>query len=203
MPNTGRPSRDCHECRRRRVKVSCTDKRRWLQTKTLQCDLVRPECQRCTRIGKRCPGYRDETSVLFRNEDMSSFAGPSANRDRRRSKTDEGSEIEHSESTTPQLLLGPNQSMGQFNFQYMNSMVMQHGWHSPPLRTLPEQWSQHAVPLVLCMLSAQRPDGLRYLGKAEFLPEMLSRQVEGAPLILCCKALGMAFLANKLGTSPS
>ncbi|CRK17375.1 hypothetical protein BN1708_012035 [Verticillium longisporum] len=52
MPNTGKPSRDCHLCRRRRVK----------------CDLGRPSCQRCIKYGTECPGYRNEQDVVFRNE---------------------------------------------------------------------------------------------------------------------------------------
>ncbi|KAG6001006.1 hypothetical protein E4U21_004784 [Claviceps maximensis] len=51
MPNTGRPSQDCHLCRRRRVK----------------CDLSRPGCQRCVKYGVDCPGYRDQHELVFRN----------------------------------------------------------------------------------------------------------------------------------------
>ncbi|PHH67523.1 hypothetical protein CDD82_1391 [Ophiocordyceps australis] len=51
MPNTGRPSKDCHLCRKRRVK----------------CDLGRPGCTRCVKYGVECPGYRDLQDLLFRN----------------------------------------------------------------------------------------------------------------------------------------
>ncbi|QUC18142.1 uncharacterized protein UV8b_02383 [Ustilaginoidea virens] len=51
MPNTGRPSRDCHLCRKRRVK----------------CDLKRPGCQRCVKYGVECPGYREQHELVFRN----------------------------------------------------------------------------------------------------------------------------------------
>ncbi|KAF4955865.1 hypothetical protein FGADI_4260 [Fusarium gaditjirri] len=51
MPNTGKPSKDCHLCRSRRVK----------------CDLGRPSCQRCIKYGTECPGYRDEQELVFRN----------------------------------------------------------------------------------------------------------------------------------------
>ncbi|KAM0292874.1 hypothetical protein ACHAQK_003187 [Fusarium lateritium] len=51
MPNTGKPSKDCHLCRSRRVK----------------CDLARPSCQRCIKYGAECPGYRDEQELVFRN----------------------------------------------------------------------------------------------------------------------------------------
>ncbi|KAJ4165585.1 hypothetical protein LMH87_007212 [Akanthomyces muscarius] len=51
MPNTGKPSLDCHLCRQRRVK----------------CDLARPACQRCVKYGAVCPGYRDQHELVFRN----------------------------------------------------------------------------------------------------------------------------------------
>ncbi|PHH61861.1 hypothetical protein CDD81_7789 [Ophiocordyceps australis] len=51
MPNTGKPSQDCHLCRKRRVK----------------CDLGRPGCTRCAKYGVECPGYRDLQDLVFRN----------------------------------------------------------------------------------------------------------------------------------------
>ncbi|GAM41776.1 hypothetical protein TCE0_042r15154 [Talaromyces pinophilus] len=57
MPNVGRPSRDCHTCRKRRLK----------------CDLVRPECTQCLRKGLSCPGYRDEMDMRIRMSSASTF----------------------------------------------------------------------------------------------------------------------------------
>ncbi|TDZ31359.1 hypothetical protein C8035_v005981 [Colletotrichum spinosum] len=57
MPNTGKPSPNCHLCRQRRVK----------------CDLERPRCQRCIKYGVRCPGYRDEQDLRFQNANLDSF----------------------------------------------------------------------------------------------------------------------------------
>ncbi|KAL2829392.1 hypothetical protein BJY01DRAFT_124711 [Aspergillus pseudoustus] len=48
----GRPSQNCFRCRQRRIK----------------CDKARPACSQCKRAGKECSGYRDEKSVVFRNE---------------------------------------------------------------------------------------------------------------------------------------
>jgi hypothetical protein len=33
-----------------------------------QCDLTRPGCSGCAKLGKICPGYREESDLLFRNE---------------------------------------------------------------------------------------------------------------------------------------
>ncbi|XXG96476.1 SAGA complex subunit Sgf73 [Hypoxylon texense] len=32
------------------------------------CDKKRPECSQCIRVGKKCPGYRDQLSLMFRDE---------------------------------------------------------------------------------------------------------------------------------------
>ena len=62
MVNTGRPSRGCHACRKRRIK----------------CDQTLAGCQRCAKIGVVCPGYRPESELRFRNATIASSSGLSA-----------------------------------------------------------------------------------------------------------------------------
>ncbi|KAJ0416576.1 hypothetical protein BJY00DRAFT_230125 [Aspergillus carlsbadensis] len=52
MTFCGRPSPNCFRCRQRRIK----------------CDKARPACSQCKRAGTQCAGYRDENSLVFRNE---------------------------------------------------------------------------------------------------------------------------------------
>ncbi|CAI7585186.1 unnamed protein product [Penicillium palitans] len=52
MVYCGRPSTSCNSCRAR--------KRR--------CDKAVPECGQCCRTGQKCPGYRDPSSLIFRDE---------------------------------------------------------------------------------------------------------------------------------------
>ncbi|KAJ5753447.1 Chondroitin AC/alginate lyase [Penicillium nucicola] len=52
MPYYGNPSQGCSSCRQRRIK----------------CDRVDPICSQCKRGNKKCGGYRDISSLLFRNE---------------------------------------------------------------------------------------------------------------------------------------
>ena len=54
MPNPGHRSRGCDACRRMKTK----------------CDELHPSCDRCTRAGRVCPGYRQESDP-FRS--MNSF----------------------------------------------------------------------------------------------------------------------------------
>ncbi|KAI2639667.1 hypothetical protein GGS26DRAFT_277816 [Hypomontagnella submonticulosa] len=52
MVYCGKASQGCQNCRTRRIK----------------CDKKRPECSQCIRVGKKCPGYRDQLSLMFRDE---------------------------------------------------------------------------------------------------------------------------------------
>ncbi|KAF2182394.1 hypothetical protein K469DRAFT_636722, partial [Zopfia rhizophila CBS 207.26] len=52
MVNTGRPSSGCFACRKRKIK----------------CDEQRPECFLCMKRYQSCPGYREETTVFFRDQ---------------------------------------------------------------------------------------------------------------------------------------
>ncbi|KAK0385811.1 hypothetical protein NLU13_6988 [Sarocladium strictum] len=52
MVYCGKASLGCQSCRKRRIK----------------CDKIRPDCTQCVRIGKKCPGYRDQLSLMFRDE---------------------------------------------------------------------------------------------------------------------------------------
>ncbi|OAQ91750.1 N-terminal fungal transcription regulatory domain-containing protein [Purpureocillium lilacinum] len=78
MPNTGKPSQDCHLCRKRRVK----------------CDLARPGCQRCVKYGVECPGYRDQAELVFRNADPSTVR-------KRKKRAAEHDDAQSSRSASP------------------------------------------------------------------------------------------------------
>ncbi|KAH9860811.1 hypothetical protein J1614_012144 [Plenodomus biglobosus] len=54
MPNVGRPSKGCKNCRDRKVK----------------CDQKRPSCSQCLRAHRECHGYRDPLSMMFKNESV-------------------------------------------------------------------------------------------------------------------------------------
>ncbi|KAI3343337.1 hypothetical protein F4824DRAFT_485096 [Ustulina deusta] len=52
MVYCGKASQGCQSCRTRRIK----------------CDKKSPECSQCIRAGKKCTGYRDQLSLIFRDE---------------------------------------------------------------------------------------------------------------------------------------
>ncbi|KAI0409370.1 hypothetical protein F4802DRAFT_593646 [Xylaria palmicola] len=52
MVYCGRPSRACQMCKARRIK----------------CDETKPTCIRCVKSRRKCPGYKDDFDLVFRNE---------------------------------------------------------------------------------------------------------------------------------------
>ncbi|KAJ5578587.1 uncharacterized protein N7459_007551 [Penicillium hispanicum] len=52
MVYCGKPSKGCGQCRARKVR----------------CDQARPACSQCVRVKRDCPGYRDQLSLMFRDE---------------------------------------------------------------------------------------------------------------------------------------
>ncbi|KAI9147869.1 Transcription factor dbaG [Paramyrothecium foliicola] len=52
MVYCGKPSRGCQMCRTRRIK----------------CDETKPTCKQCAKSQRKCPGYKDEFDLVFRNE---------------------------------------------------------------------------------------------------------------------------------------
>ncbi|KAJ5161914.1 hypothetical protein N7492_007306 [Penicillium capsulatum] len=55
MVYCGKPSKGCGHCRTRKIR----------------CDQVRPACSQCIRAKRECPGYRDQLSLMFRDESQS------------------------------------------------------------------------------------------------------------------------------------
>ncbi|KAJ5519795.1 hypothetical protein N7463_000248 [Penicillium fimorum] len=55
MVYCGKPSKGCGECRARKIR----------------CDQAQPACSQCTRAKRDCPGYRDQLSLMFRDESKS------------------------------------------------------------------------------------------------------------------------------------
>lgn len=55
MVYCGKPSKGCGQCRTRKIR----------------CDQAQPACSQCIRAKRECPGYRDQLSLMFRDESKS------------------------------------------------------------------------------------------------------------------------------------
>lgn len=140
---------------------------------------------------------------MFKNEDPSSFSGPSSTRDRRRGRSGDSSEVESSTSGAPSRRHTPLHPPARSDWSFrgiklsdLDPIVFgQNQLMSPPSMSL-HQWSHYAVPLVLSMFSYEA-EGQRIFAKFQTLPSLLSRCPENSPLILCFEALGIAYLTNR------
>ncbi|PTB69939.1 N-terminal fungal transcription regulatory domain-containing protein [Trichoderma citrinoviride] len=162
MPNTGRPSRDCHLCRQRRVK----------------CDLARPACQRCTKYGAQCPGYRDQQELVFRNAD------PTVVRKRKKRQA----------LTQPQIQSpGPGETPSSSSSSSSSSSLAD----SDPLPELAPNgdfiintstglhWTSHSVPIVLNVYS-----------NLDFIKNMYLNFADDGPLIWAAHLFSRTYVTN-------
>ncbi|KAL7786236.1 hypothetical protein V8C37DRAFT_392643 [Trichoderma ceciliae] len=136
MPNTGRPSRDCHLCRRRRVK----------------CDLARPACQRCIKYGAECPGYRDQQELVFRNADPTAVKKRKKRQPPSPSCGQSSSSLSDADGPTPKP--APN---GDFLLTSSTDLVLVNRANciAPAHLARPvfEHWTSHSVPFMLNVYS--------------------------------------------------
>ncbi|PTU22895.1 hypothetical protein P175DRAFT_0149369 [Aspergillus ochraceoroseus IBT 24754] len=91
----GKPSKGCGECRSRKIR----------------CDQGRPTCSQCAKGNRFCPGYRDELSLMFRDESQQvvrkAKTGLSARRTKKPKKParaeSHGSTSSNSTSSSPKI----------------------------------------------------------------------------------------------------
>ncbi len=173
------------------------------------------------RLGRSCPGYRDESDLIFRLESPSSFAD-GASRDRRRKPASPPSQstsrarssgsgksddvaggLSRKASRSPKRPLDPGISGSRLG---MGCKLMQPdtvvfaGWYLLPSRQLSECWDTHALLLafsnICCPQRHAAPQGL-----VMSLPEMISNAAADSAIVLVCRAIGNAFLTCKVGTA--
>ena len=104
MVYTGQPSRGCDTCRKRRIKVIRIPSQPPVlsQLNNHQCDEKRPECIHCLRTKRKCPGYRDQFDLAWR--DQTTVAKKSVERRKRARKTEEREREYSSPSSSTQTI---------------------------------------------------------------------------------------------------
>lgn len=90
MVYCGKPSKGCGECRSRKIR----------------CDQARPACSQCTKAGRKCSGYRDQLSLMFRDESQQVVQKAKTNAPTRR--TAKVSKRAAVRATTPSEKLSPS-----------------------------------------------------------------------------------------------
>ncbi|KAF4980743.1 hypothetical protein FZEAL_3328 [Fusarium zealandicum] len=174
MPNTGKPSKDCHLCRSRRVK----------------CDLGRPSCQRCIKYGAECPGYRDEHELVFRNADPTTVK----KRKKRAQKASRevsivrssGSSSSSADYSTPSTLLDDDSALSPFSStpEGLVSFTATEPTSILP-RSLNEHWTSHSVPIILNVYST-----------LSFLHQTYSKNDLDGPLVWAAHLFSRTYVTN-------
>ncbi|KAH8894350.1 hypothetical protein GQ53DRAFT_821430 [Thozetella sp. PMI_491] len=165
MPNIGKPSQDCHLCRARRVK------RADAVAPPLQCDLAKPGCVRCINYGATCPGYRQESDFLFRNQDAGSVERKQRKKAAKAALKAQAAEVPLEDSGTPGAIAKQRRSppTGAGSFQLAPSLELSYLQSKP------------AVMLVFRLFSE---GGARSFGRLDFLPNLLEETRETSCLAL-------------------
>lgn len=71
MVYCGAPSKGCLACRKRKIRVSTylmSRPNRTILTWRTQCDQKQDGCGNCAKIQRLCPGYRNQTDLMFRDQ---------------------------------------------------------------------------------------------------------------------------------------
>lgn len=211
MPNTGKPSRDCHLCRARRVKVRCLAHIRMLlrrlrsnSNQFRQCDLGRPSCLRCIKYGKECPGYREPLDLVFQNENASSLGKSRGKPDRKKTAA---AQLDSREAPRRRAVSKAASSTKSGHWTVLSTWSRsltssEERWLTPLSSPLTQSLHVHSVPLLLDQYSFHSPtlqhtsSASRYFGYHDFLPQMLQIQEETC-LKLVVDAFADAFLKNQ------
>ncbi|KAH6898878.1 hypothetical protein B0T10DRAFT_556170 [Thelonectria olida] len=176
MPNTGKPSKDCHLCRSRRVK----------------CDLAKPACQRCIKYGAECPGYRNEQELVFRN------ANP-ANIKKRKKRSQKGSTKGSDTSSSTQSTPSPSEvdyttpSDFLHDPEWANALTAGSS-HIVPIsrgdvpflpQSLNQHWTTHSIPILLNVYST-----------LEFLHDIYRENDNDGPLVWAAHLFSRTYVTN-------
>lgn len=104
MVHTGKPSRGCDVCRRRRIKASppSRDAAKDAVDSRCQCDERVPECSYCIKTKQKCPGYKDPFDLAWRDQTSAAKKGV----ERRKRAAEKHGTLEQTSASQTTLQLG-------------------------------------------------------------------------------------------------
>ncbi|KAF2790708.1 hypothetical protein K505DRAFT_76582 [Melanomma pulvis-pyrius CBS 109.77] len=182
MPNVGKPSKGCKNCRDRKVK----------------CDQKRPSCSQCLRVHKECYGYRDPLTLMFKNE-SDVVARKAKNRYQELSKQNPQKPRNRKDSRTsdPEFSGSPSSAASPFSVQVSEQQVVLKRRDPPSASMIWElnpSIEDQAIGFFLASYVIKPTFVPR--GQFDFLPELLSRPDTEEILQKSATAAGLAALAN-------
>ena len=184
MPNTGQRSKGCHACRRMKVR----------------CDEEKPGCNRCQRVGRTCPGYR---------EDLDNFRSMNLHSQKKvlalQSRKSNGREISLKNSMLQERSNNGITSWSGSNLNLVMPTSLALSTSSQPrLHQIPSitDWTESAVRLFFSDFILLPDDTIPITGFLEFLPEMYRSQPQGSALSMAVEAISLYNLANRSSVKP-
>lgn len=188
------PSRGCHNCRQRRIKVFHAPHFYALdQTNTAQCDQKVPACGQCTKKKKTCPGYRSEADIIFRVENDHAASLVAGRKSRRRSSPPPQAHSSAQPSPGPVI-----QDPAELAKSTGTSVISYEKLVQPPnFRTLLPTVGERASCFFIANYILQSSD-ISY-GFMEYLPPLVGYK-SGGMLSTVIECLGLAAMSNLAGS---
>ncbi|KAL4786418.1 hypothetical protein BJX76DRAFT_365802 [Aspergillus varians] len=170
-----RASRSCANCR--------AVKRR--------CDKQLPSCGQCTRLREKCPGYRDEWELVFRNQTDQTI---------QRSKLQKTKANPNKPSITPPLCsLGPNLDQIGVNYFLHHFVTSDHSHSRGYLNYVPAVFTADGGhPTLVASMAAV---GLMALANSKQQPELVSQARVKYSEAICCVNAALASPVDSLQDS--
>ena len=182
MPTFGNRSGGCHACRKMKVK----------------CDEQRPQCGRCMKAGRQCPGYREELDN-FRSMNKTTELKAEMSQKRRKSREPPPSPAASSQSegkTTIRLRVDsePLRPRGQSPRARSSSISTQRGYLAPPMSA---DWDTQAIYHFFDSFVVPADASRTQPGFLEYLPELYVESASDSYLIDATKAAAFMFLSKR------
>ena len=181
MPAAGNRSGGCFSCRKMKVK----------------CDERKPGCHRCEKVGRTCPGYREEMDN-FRSMNKSTELKALETREKRRKSREPptppttGSLPE--EKPIVKVDPGSAQTRSRSPATRSSSMSKQRGYLAPPMST---DWDTQAIYHFFDGFVIPADPARSQEGRYGFLPELYTDSTPDSYLVDATKAAAFMYLAKR------
>jgi hypothetical protein len=165
-----------------------------------QCDLRRPGCQRCAKIGQKCSGYRD----LERPQLRFRILTPSSYTHKARRLCQQPGWLHENEPAECSAKLPGAQSIpicyDEYQFDNLIQSIASQRKSSPSFG-LAETLEGHAMPLIMSQFSSFVHGSYRIHSGFESFPDLFQKAEAGSAVYFACHAVSAAYFSNRMRTS--
>ncbi len=167
-----------------------------------QCDQNLPQCQRCTNAGRRCPGYRGEADLIFRDMNQATEEKVQTRVQESLSRRVSEGEIRSLTPTVGTLGAGPSAPMTTMN---LSSAFPGGGQSFDPLGSVPlplsPDWQTEVRSLFFSEFTFRSDVAGMSGGHLEFLPDLCREELSSQCLMEALDAVSFAYVASRSSLS--